>query len=237
MTELPVKGQGEAYLLNPSKIIALGLNYQDHASEDIMQKIAGSQKTAPAEPILFAMTPNVLIGPGEEIVIPAFLDDYNFDDLRIDYEGELALVIKDRCRNLDPEAVYDHILGFTCFNDVTCRNIQNSDVSGWFRGKSFDTFGPVGPEIVPLSEVGDPDSLDIRTRVNGEIVQESNTSHMIFSVKELVAYISRQFTLEAGDFITTGTPSGVGKLNPGDIVEIEIERIGSLVNGVRKERG
>ncbi|MBN2509391.1 MAG: fumarylacetoacetate hydrolase family protein [Spirochaetales bacterium] len=237
MIELPVAGTRETCRLNPSKIIALGLNYRDHIADEVMKDMNGHTREQPKEPVLFAMTPNVLIGPGEEIVIPAFLDDYGFDELRIDYEGELALIIKDRCRNLRPEEVYGHILGFTCFNDVSCRNIQKTDPSGWFRGKSLDTFGPAGPEIVPLERLGDPQALDIETRVNGAAVQKSNTAMMLFTIPELVSFISRQFTLEAGDLISTGTPGGVGPLHPGDIVEVEISGIGTLVNGVRKEKG
>ena len=236
MVELPIAGTSALYTLNPSKIIALGLNYREHISDDVMKDQNGHERVQPKEPVLFAMTPNILIGPGEEIVIPSLLDDYGFDDLRVDYEGELALVVKDRCRNVPPEEAFAHIFGFTCFNDVSCRNIQKSDPSGWFRGKSFDTFGPVGPVIVPVDTIGDAQALSIETRLNGETVQKSNTSMMLFSISELFSYISRQFTLEPGDLIPTGTPGGVGKIKEGDIVEIEIGGIGTLVNGVRKER-
>jgi len=129
----------------------------------------------------------------------------------------------------------EHILGFTCFNDVSQRNLQRGDKSGWYRGKSLDTFGPIGPVIVSPEVIGDVQNLDIQTRLNGKVVQQANTRHMIFTVLRLVAFISKNFTLEAGDVISTGTPSGVGPLADGDVVEVEIEGIGVLRNPVQAE--
>jgi 2-keto-4-pentenoate hydratase/2-oxohepta-3-ene-1,7-dioic acid hydratase in catechol pathway len=130
----------------------------------------------------------------------------------------------------------DHIFGFTCMNDVSQRNIQHSDKSGWFRGKSLDTFGPIGPEVVLTEDIGDPQALDIQCRLNGKVVQDSNTRNMIFPVAELLAFISKNFTLEPGDIVVTGTPSGVSPIKGGDTVEVEIEKIGILSNPVVQEQ-
>jgi 2-keto-4-pentenoate hydratase/2-oxohepta-3-ene-1,7-dioic acid hydratase in catechol pathway len=226
---------GSPYRLAPTKIIALGLNYLDHIAESQSVKVQGFGQEKPAEPVLFPKTPNVLIGPGEPILIPAFLQDYRFEEPRVDYEAELAFVVRDRCRHVPEQEAWEHILGFTCFNDVSQRNLQRSDASGWWRGKSLDTFGPVGPRLVARKELGDPQDLAIRCRLNGRVVQESRTRHMIFSIPRILAFVSRNFTLEAGDLISTGTPSGVGPLHHGDTVEVEIEGIGTLSNPVREE--
>ena len=235
MITLPVLNRSEPYSLNPSKIIAVGLNYRDHLAEHARLHGEDSIPEPPSEPVLFAKTPNVLIGSGDAILIPRHLKDYGFADTRTDYEAELALVIKKRARHIGPGEALDYVLGFTAMNDVSQRNIQKSDVSGWFRGKSFDTFGPVGPQLVLTGDIGDPQNLRILARRNGQIVQEGNTADMIFPIAELIAYLSRQFTLEPGDLIATGTPSGVGPLQPGDEVEIEIEKIGVLRNRVEEE--
>ena len=137
-------------------------------------------------------------------------------------------------KNISAEAAYDHILGYTCFNDVSQRNFQKHDTSGWFRGKSLDTFGPIGPRIVLHEDIGDPQKLEIRTRLNGQVVQEADTSLMIFKIDETIAFISKHFTLEAGDLIITGTPKGVGPIKAGDVVEVEIEKIGTLKNPVER---
>ena len=226
---------GAPYRLAPSKIIALGLNYLEHIAESQSVRVQGFGREAPKEPVLFPKTPNVLIGPGEPIVIPAFLQDYRFEEPRVDYEAELAFVVRDRCRGVGVEEAWEHILGFTCFNDVSQRNLQRSDASGWWRGKSLDTFGPVGPRIVARGELGDPQDLAIRCRLNGRVVQESRTRQMIFSIPQILAFVSRNFTLEAGDLISTGTPSGVGPLRHGDEVQVEIEGIGGLRNPVLDE--
>ncbi|MCG8573202.1 MAG: fumarylacetoacetate hydrolase family protein [Spirochaetes bacterium] len=232
MVKLPIKNRNQTYTVNPTKIIALGLNYHEHIQESHSVKVQGFTKEVPAEPILFPKTPNVLIGHEEKIVIPGFLKDYGFEELRTDYEAEMALIIKDECKNIEAEKAMDYILGFTCMNDVSQRNLQTGDRSGWFRGKSLDTFGPIGPCLVLKEDLSSPQKLDIQCRLNGQVVQKSNTSYMIFSIPEIVAFVSKNFTLLPGDVIVTGTPGGVGALKHGDIVEIEIEEIGILKNQV-----
>lgn len=235
MVTLPVLGSDRCVTLEPSKIIALGLNYRDHIAESHSVKVKGFTREIPEEPVLFPKTPNVLIGTEEPIVLPRILSEYNFEQPRTDYEAELAFIIKDECKNVSPNAALEKILGFTCFNDVSQRNIQTGDRAGWFRGKSFDTFGPIGPIIVPPESVGDCQNLRITCRLNGKTVQESNTRHMIFPINQIVAFISKNFTLMPGDIISTGTPSGVGTLSNGDVVEVEIENIGILRNPVITE--
>jgi len=231
---LPVKGGG-SYTINPTKIVALGLNYLEHIKESQSVCVKNFTDEIPTEPILFPKTPNVLIGPEEPIILPAFLHDYNFPDCRTDHEAELAIIVKERIKNVRAEDAMQHIFGFTCFNDISQRNLQKSDKSGWYRGKSLDTFGPIGPVIVPSELIGDPQNLDIQCRLNGKIVQSSNTKHMIFKIPEILAFVSKNFTLEKGDIIITGTPSGVGPLKNGDVVEVEIENIGVLKNPVTSE--
>jgi 2-keto-4-pentenoate hydratase/2-oxohepta-3-ene-1,7-dioic acid hydratase in catechol pathway len=211
------------------------LNYRAHIAESVSVKVKGFTEEVPAEPLLFPKTPNVLIGPDQPIVIPRFLKDYGFDNLRTDYEAELALIIADRCKDVAPDDALNHIFGYTCMNDVSQRNIQNGDRSGWFRGKSLDTFGPIGPRVVLAQDLPDPQNLTICCRLNGSTVQESNTSQMIFTIPEIVAFVSKNLTLMAGDIILTGTPSGVGPLHHGDTVEVDIEHIGVLKNSVIDE--
>jgi 2-keto-4-pentenoate hydratase/2-oxohepta-3-ene-1,7-dioic acid hydratase (catechol pathway) len=249
MVELPIAGSESSYVLNPQKIVAVGLNYREHVAEspsilaaEAKAKAAGAppperslpkEPRLPREPVLFPKTPNVLIGPGAPIPIPArFLERYAIQHPRTDYEAELAVIIGRRCKDVEPAAALGYVYGYSCFNDVSQRDIQNSDRSGWYRGKSFDGFGPIGPAVVPAAMIPDPQRLAIRCRLNGRVVQESNTSAMIFSVAQLVSFISQNFTLEPGDIIATGTPSGVGPIVAGDLVEVEIERIGSLSNPV-----
>ncbi|MCE5244104.1 MAG: fumarylacetoacetate hydrolase family protein [Syntrophobacteraceae bacterium] len=235
MVNLPVHSRKDMYQVNPTKIIALGLNYHSHIAESHSVKVRGFTAEVPSEPILFPKTPNVLIGPNDPIVIPKFLNDYGFETLRTDYEGELAVIIADRCRNVRPEDALKHVFGFTCMNDVSQRNLQTSDRSGWFRGKSLDTFGPVGPVVVLAEDLADPQNLRLQTRLNGKTVQDSNTKHMIFPIPEIIAFVSKNFTLMPGDIIATGTPSGVGAIKHGDVVEVEIEGIGILRNPVIQE--
>ena len=239
MIRLPIRSSaghsGQIYTVAPSKIIALGLNYRDHIAESESVKVQGFTKDIPEEPVLFPKTPNVLIGPDQPIVIPAITRGYGFAEFRMDYEAELAFFILDRCKDVQPQDAWQHIYGFTCFNDVSQRNIQNTDRSGWFRGKSFDTFGPVGPCVVGREEIGDPQNLKIQCRLNGKTVQSSSTRHMIFSIPQILSFVSRNFTLEAGDLICTGTPSGVGPLQAEDVVEVEIEGVGILRNPVQEE--
>lgn len=232
---LPMSSGGE-YTVKPSKIVALGLNYLEHIKESQSVDVQNFTDEIPDEPVLFPKTPNVLIGPGEPIILPSFIDDYGFTNCRTDHEAELAIIVKNRVKNLDMDKAMSHILGFTCFNDISQRNLQKNDKSGWFRGKSLDTFGPIGPVIVTPEDIGDPQNLDIRCRLNGQLVQHSNTRHMIFSIPRLLAFVSKNFTLEPGDIVITGTPSGVGPLQPGDTVEVEIENIGTLSNPVKAEQ-
>ncbi len=202
----------------PSKIVAVGLNYRTHAAEAGMD--------VPPEPLLFFKPPSSVIGPLDPIVYPALSQ-------QVDYEGELAVIIGRRARNVSPEEAHDFILGYACGNDVTARDLQRRD-DQWTRAKGFDTFCPLGPCIVTDL---DPAHLAIRTRVNGEIRQNATTADMVFSVAELIATISQVMTLEPGDVILTGTPSGVGPLQPGDVVEVEIEGIGTLRNPVVGQGG
>ena len=232
MIQLPLAGSNKKITINPSKIIAIGLNYNDHVNET---KTFGKSYDLPSEPVLFAKTPNVLIGPGEPIVIPGHIKEYNFKNPRVDLEAELAIIIGKKARHIPAEKAYDYVLGYTCFNDVSQRNIQKDDAGGWFRGKSFDTFGPIGPVVVSHNDIGDPQTLNLFGKVNGEIKQSSNTRCMLFSIQILVSFVSKQFTLEEGDIIATGTPSGVSPIIAGDTVEIEIEKIGVLKNPVIAE--
>ncbi len=235
MIILPVKNHGEPYAVNPTKLIALGLNYRDHIAESLSVKVRGFTTDVPTEPLLFPKTPNVLIGPEEAIVIPEFLRGCGFKALRTDYEAELAVIIGKRCKAVSIQEAPACIHGYTCMNDVSQRNIQNGDRTGWFRGKSLDTFGPIGPQVVLAADLPNPQALSIRCRLNGTVVQDGNTSQMIFNIPEIVAFVSTNFTLEPGDIILTGTPSGVGPLAHGDVVEVEIEQIGVLKNTVIDE--
>lgn len=197
----------------PSKIVGIGQNYRAHAAE--------MGKGIPAEPLMFLKPPSALLAEGEAIERP---DGY----LRVDYEGELGVVIGRRAREVSVEDALAYVEGYTCVNDVTVRDLQQKD-GQWTRAKGFDTFCPVGPAIA----LGlDPRDLRITTRVNGVVKQDSRTSDMIFDVATLVAFVSRHMTLEPGDLITTGTPQGVGNLVPGDVVEVEIEGVGVLRNPV-----
>jgi 2-keto-4-pentenoate hydratase/2-oxohepta-3-ene-1,7-dioic acid hydratase in catechol pathway len=235
MVILPVYNRTETYTVNPTKIIALGLNYRDHIAESHSVKVRGFTNEVPDEPILFPKTPNVLIGPEEPIIIPVFLKEYGFEELRTDYEAELAVIIKNKCKNVNLAKAMDFVLGYTCINDVSQRNLQTGDRSGWFRGKSLDTFGPIGPRLVLADDLDNPQNLNIQCRLNGKTVQDSNTRHMIFPIPQIIAFVSRNFTLMPGDIIATGTPSGVGSIKHGDVVEIEIETIGILRNPVIEE--
>jgi len=235
MIELPINNSGQTATINPSKLIALGLNYREHIAESVSVKVQGFTDEVPEEPLLFTKTPNVLIGPGEPVIIPRFLKEYGFETLRTDYEAELALIISETGKNVPVEKALDYIYGYTCMNDISQRNIQNSDRAGWFRGKSLDTFGPIGPCVVLAKDLPDPQNLNINCRLNGKTVQEGNTCQMIFTIPEIVSFVSKNFTLMPGDIILTGTPSGVGPLHHGDIVEVEIEKIGVLTNSVIDE--
>lgn len=197
----------------PSKIVCVGLNYTEHAKELKMQ--------LPSEPILFLKPPSAVLAPGKEIIYP-------HSSKQVDYEGELGVVIGKRCKSVPADDADRYILGYTCFNDVTARDLQNKD-GQWTRSKSFDTFAPFGPWIAKI----DPSHVDIQTRVNGVVRQRSNTSDLIFDIPYLLEFISGVMTLEPGDVIATGTPPGVGPMSKGDRVEVEIEGIGVLENIVK----
>lgn len=201
----------------PTKIIAVGLNYFDHANE-VQMKISD-------EPLIFMKPPSTLIAHNDNIIYPKM-------SKQLDYEAELAVIIKNRIKNIEPEDVFENILGYTCFNDVTARDLQKKDEQ-WTRAKSFDTFAPIGPFI---STGLNPDNLQIKLYKNGQLMQNSSTNNMIFKVDKIISFISKIMTLFPGDIIATGTPSGVGKLEEGDIVEVEIEGIGVLKNNVLLEK-
>ena len=197
----------------PSKIIGIGQNYRAHAAE--------MGKGIPEEPLMFLKPPSAMIADGAAIERPAGYE-------RVDYEGELGVVIGTRCRNISRDHALSVVAGFTCVNDVSCRDLQKKD-GQWARAKGFDTFCPVGPRIVPGL---DPSNLRIQTRVNGVIKQDSTTADMIFDVPTIIAFVTKHMTLEVGDIISTGTPAGVGNLAVGDVVEVEIAGIGILRNTV-----
>jgi len=201
----------------PTKIVCIGRNYREHAAE------LGNEP--PKEPLIFLKPPSAVIGPEEAIVCPAI-------SKRVDHEGELGIVIGQRCRRLKPqENPLDYVFGYTCVNDVTARDLQKADVQ-FTRGKGFDTFCPIGPVIVRGMDARD---LAVETYVNGERRQAGRTSEMIFGLDAIIRFITDVMTLEPGDVIATGTPSGVGPLKPGDVVEVVVEGIGRLRNPVVAE--
>jgi 2-keto-4-pentenoate hydratase/2-oxohepta-3-ene-1,7-dioic acid hydratase in catechol pathway len=207
----------------PGKIVCVGLNYRDHAEESGM--------ALPKTPVIFSKFSSCVIAPGEPVVIPSTSE-------RLDYEAELAIVIGRFAKNVSAEDAYDYVLGYTAFNDVTARDFQFAD-GQWQRGKSCDTFAPMGQTIVTTDEIPDPHTLRITMKVNGNVMQDSNTNQLIFRVPEMIEFITKSITLEPGDVIATGTPAGVGFarkppvfLKPGDQMEVEIERIGGLGNPV-----
>lgn len=220
----------------PQKILALGLNYHDHIQESVSIQVSGMDASEPPEPVLFPKSPSSLVAHGAPIVLPRILAEYQFPDERTDYEGELAVIIGKTGSWISEEDAPEHILGFTCANDVSQRNIQTGDRAGWFRGKSFDTFTPLGPRLVYRDEISDPHALTLTTRLNGSVVQEGSTGAMITNVYRSIAWISRSFTLYPGDIILTGTPSGVGPIAHGDVVQVEISGIGTLENPVIDSR-
>jgi len=210
---------------DPTKVIAVGRNYPSHAAE---------QRRAPSEtPLLFAKAPSCLVGDGAEVIVPPF-------EGRPDYEAEMALVIGRVARDLPADRAREAIAGVTAINDVSGREAQFGDRQ-WFRGKSFDTFGPVGPWVVSLDAIGNPDDLGLRMLLNGDVRQAARTSEMTFGCAALVAWISAQLTLLPGDLIATGTPAGVGVfrdpptfLQDGDRMEVDLEGVGTLRNRVRR---
>ncbi len=210
----------------PGKIICVGLNYRDHAAE--------SGHPIPDYPTIFSKYANAVIGPEEPIIIPKVTDE-------VDYEGELAFVIGRRGRYVSEDDALDYVAGYLPFNDVSARDFQKR-TSQWTIGKTFDNFAPMGPALVTSDEIADPHNLDIRVTIGDQVMQDSNTRHLIFTVPYLVAYLSQVMTLEPGDVISTGTPGGVGFarkpprfLQPGDVVHVEIEGLGTLSNPVVSE--
>lgn len=204
----------------PNRIIAIGRNYADHAAEQ--------DSDVPDEPIVFQKSSSSVIGPDKPIVVSEEMG-------RVDYEGELVVVIGKRGRNISEAEAMSFVVGYTLMNDVTARDAQKRAIARslpWFMSKSYDTFGPLGPCIVTADEIKNPHSLEITTTVNGEVKQKAKTSDMLFSIPKLIAFISRRITLEPGDIIPTGTPSGIGSIKPGDTVEITIPEIGTLSNPV-----
>ena len=198
----------------PSKIVAVGLNYRDHAEE--------MKKQIPAEPMLFMKPSTTVIGHEDSIIYPSHMSS------RVDYEGELAVVIGKTARGIAANESADYILGYTCMNDVTARDLQSRDIQ-FTRAKGFDTFAPLGPVI--QTDI-DPSNLQIKTHLNGVLKQDSRTSNLIFSIPELLSFVSNVMTLHPGDIISTGTPSGIAPMVAGDTVEITIEGIGTLRNKV-----
>ncbi len=212
-----------APIARPHKITCVGLNYADHAREQGIEP--------PKSPIFFLKSSNTICGPGDPILLPS-------NSMQVDYEAEFAVVMGKAGRGITPEKAYEHVAGYMILNDVTARDMQFGDKQ-WFRGKSCDTFAPTGPWIVTRDEVTDPHQLRISLTVNGQTMQDSNTSNLIFNVPYLVSYLSQSLTWEVGDLISTGTPPGVGVfrkppvfLKPGDSVSITVERLGTLTNPV-----
>jgi 2-keto-4-pentenoate hydratase/2-oxohepta-3-ene-1,7-dioic acid hydratase in catechol pathway len=207
----------------PGKIVCVGLNYRDHAAE--------SGLAVPTTPVIFSKFSSCVIAPGEPVVVPTTSE-------KVNYEAELAVVIGRRAKHVSVDRAYDYVLGYTAFNDVTARDFQFGD-GQWQRGKSCDTFAPMGQTIVTTDEIPDPHTLRITMKVNGAVMQDSNTNQLIFRVPELIEFITKSITLEPGDVIATGTPAGVGFarkppvfLKPGDRMEVEIEGIGGLGNPI-----
>ena len=207
----------------PGKVICIGLNYRDHAAESGME--------IPRSPITFSKFPSAVIGSGSDIVLPA-------DSSEVDFEAELAVVIGRRAKNVSAANAFDHVFGYTNFNDVSARDMQFAD-GQWQRGKSCDTFAPLGPFVATKDEIGDPHELKIEFRLNGRTMQSSTTRELIFGIPQLIEFLSRSITLEPGDIIATGTPPGVGFarkppifLNEGDVCEVEIAGLGVLANRV-----
>ncbi|MBW2487916.1 MAG: fumarylacetoacetate hydrolase family protein [Deltaproteobacteria bacterium] len=209
----------------PSKIICLGLNYLDHREESGFEK--------PQQPLLFSKTPNALNGPFDPILLPRSCD-------QIDWEAELAVVIGKAGKRIAASEALDYVAGFSVMNDVSGRQAQFSD-GQWFRGKSFDTFAPMGPALVTVDEIENLQNLTVKARVNGEVMQDGNSADMLFDIPTIIAFISEDITLMPGDIISTGTPSGVGifrdppvLLKAGDVVECEVEGVGCIRNTVKR---
>ena len=216
--------------INPTKIVCLGRNYLDHIKE--------TNAPVPTEPVFFVKTVNTLVTDNGPIIYPKILHEsekYN----RVDHEVELAFIIFQTCKNISAENAMDYIQGYTIFLDITARTMQKSDRNinlPWYRSKNFDSFGPIGPIIVPCSEISDPHNLSIQLKVNGQVRQFSNTKHMLFKIPQTLEYLSKFVTLKRGDIIATATPSGISPIQPGDILEASIEKIGTIRHEVILEQ-
>lgn len=212
--------------IHPTKIICIGRNYLDHAKE--------LNSPVPTEPVFFVKTLNSLITDGNPIIYPRILYE-NEQFNRVDHEVELAFILSKKCKKVSAENAFDLIQGYSVFLDITARSMQIFDRNKnlpWFRSKNFDTFSVIGPRIVPLKEIENPHNLNIYLKINGETKQSSNTKHMIFKIPRIIEYLSSFLTLEKGDIISTGTPSGVGPIQPGNIIEAFIENIGTITHQV-----
>jgi 2-keto-4-pentenoate hydratase/2-oxohepta-3-ene-1,7-dioic acid hydratase in catechol pathway len=214
----------KAPISNPGKVVCVGNNYMDHCREQNVEP--------PKKPMIFSKWASCIIAPDEDIVLPE-------DSVQVDYEAELAVVIGKKGKNISEEEAMDYVYGYTVINDVSARDVQFEDVQ-WVRGKSYDTFAPLGPTIVTKDEIENPNNLDIKLELNGEALQDSNTEHLIFDIPYIISYLSKGFTFEPGDVIATGTPHGVGVfrdpqvfLKSGDVCRIEIEKVGVLENKVK----
>lgn len=206
----------------PTNLVGIGLNYAGHAAE--------GGHDVPDEPVFFAKSPSSITGPGTIV-------RYHPGVTNLHYEGEFAVVVGRELRRADPDAALESIFGYTAANDVTARDMQAEDIGAanpWYRSKSMDTFTPLGPHVTPAGEGVDPDGAAIETRVNGDVVQSSNTDDLIFDVGTALSYVSHHVTLQPGDVVLTGTPAGVGPLTPGDEVSVTVDGVGTLVNTVEE---
>jgi len=216
--------------INPTKIVCIGRNYLDHIKE--------TNAKIPLEPVFFVKTLNTLVTDNEPIIYPKILyenEKYN----RVDHEVELAFIISQTCKNVSAEVAFHYIQGYTIFLDMTARTMQKSDRNinlPWYRSKNFDSFGPIGPRIVSSRDISDPHNLSIQLKVNGQVRQSSNTKHMMFKIPQTLEYLSKFVTLKKGDIVATGTPSGISPIQPGDIIEASIEKIGTIRHEVILEQ-
>lgn len=216
--------------IKPTKIVCIGRNYLEHAKE--------LNSPVPTEPVFFVKTLNSIITDGNPIIYPRILYE-NEEFNRVDHEVELAFIMQKTCKKISSTNAYDFIQGFSIFLDITARKMQIFDRNRnlpWYRSKNFDTFSVIGPHIIPLHDINDPHNLSIELKIDGVVKQSSNTKHMIFKIPYLLEYLSSFLTLEKGDIIATGTPSGVGPIQPGDNIEASIEKIGTITHQVVLER-
>ncbi|MHA2035292.1 MAG: fumarylacetoacetate hydrolase family protein [Promethearchaeota archaeon] len=216
--------------IEPTKIVCIGRNYLEHAKE--------LNSPVPTEPVFFVKTLNSIITDGKPIIYPRILygnEEFN----RVDHEVELAFIMKKKCKRISSANAFEFIQGFSVFLDITARKMQIFDRNKnlpWYRSKNFDTFSVIGPRVVPLNEIDDPHNLNVELKINGAVKQSSNTKYMIFKIPRLLEYVSSFLTLEKGDIIATGTPSGVGPIQPGDSIQASIDKIGKITHPVVLEK-